>query len=249
MPFTFSHPAIIIPLSKTKLRLSFTGLVAGSMAPDFEFFFKMKLAENVGHHFWGIFIFDLPIALILCFIYHNILRNVFIKHLPNYFKNRLSLFMNFNWNSYTTANKLILIISLIIGIVSHLLWDGFTHYDGVFVLMMPLFAKSISIYNFNIQIFNALQIIGSVWGLWVVYRYIKALPVKYSSITKPVKTYIYWISITMLSACILAFRIFLLPDFNTAINLLFAAIGSVIYAWIAVSIIIIKFDLIKWQEE
>lgn len=249
MPFTLSHPAIIIPLTKANLRLSFTGLVAGSMVPDFEFFFRMKLAENVGHHLLGVFIFDLPIALLLCFIYHNIIRNVFIKHLPSYFRDRFTSFMYFNWNSYAIANKLILVISLIIGIVSHLLWDGFTHHDGTFVLMIPLLAKYISVFKFNIQIFSVLQVIGSVWGLWVIYRYVKGLPREKKSISLPAKGSRYWIAISILSACILGLRIKLVPDFNSAINLLFAGIGSVVYAWITISIVFIRFNLINWQEQ
>jgi len=36
MPFTFSHPAIVLPLTKARLKLSATGLIVGSTIPDFE---------------------------------------------------------------------------------------------------------------------------------------------------------------------------------------------------------------------
>ncbi|SEF46838.1 protein of unknown function [Flavobacterium urumqiense] len=42
MPFTFSHPAIILPFLKNK-KLSATALIIGSMSPDFEYFFRMKM--------------------------------------------------------------------------------------------------------------------------------------------------------------------------------------------------------------
>lgn len=38
MPFTFSHPAIILPLSYLpKKWFSLTGLIIGSLIPDFEY--------------------------------------------------------------------------------------------------------------------------------------------------------------------------------------------------------------------
>ena len=42
MPFTFSHPAIILPLAKINAKyISLTALVAGSMAPDSDFSFDI----------------------------------------------------------------------------------------------------------------------------------------------------------------------------------------------------------------
>ncbi|WP_434297574.1 DUF4184 family protein [Clostridium sporogenes] len=39
MPFTFSHPAIVLHLEKKWNKyFSFTALILGSMSPDFEYF-------------------------------------------------------------------------------------------------------------------------------------------------------------------------------------------------------------------
>ncbi|WP_240482010.1 DUF4184 family protein [Flavobacterium psychrophilum] len=39
MPFTFSHPAIILPLRYLPRQwFSLTGLIIGSLTPDFEYF-------------------------------------------------------------------------------------------------------------------------------------------------------------------------------------------------------------------
>jgi hypothetical protein len=42
MPFTFAHPAIVLPLKHLPKRwYSLTGLIIGSMTPDFEYFIRM----------------------------------------------------------------------------------------------------------------------------------------------------------------------------------------------------------------
>jgi hypothetical protein len=75
MPFTFSHPAILIPLRVLPKNLfSITGLVIGSLIPDFEYFLRLKLKSDHSHTLSGIFWFDLPVSLFFCFIFHLIVR-------------------------------------------------------------------------------------------------------------------------------------------------------------------------------
>jgi hypothetical protein len=50
MPFTFSHPALILPLTRLPKRwVSATGLVIGSIVPDFEKFLKMNDGNTYSH--------------------------------------------------------------------------------------------------------------------------------------------------------------------------------------------------------
>ncbi len=50
MPFTFSHPAIVLPFLKKK-HFSATALVVGTMSPDLEYFFRMKIQSEISHTF------------------------------------------------------------------------------------------------------------------------------------------------------------------------------------------------------
>ena len=74
MPFTFSHPAIVLPFLKTK-KLSATGLIVGSMCPDFEYFIRMKVQSSISHTFLGLIVFNLPIGLLATFLFHEIIKN------------------------------------------------------------------------------------------------------------------------------------------------------------------------------
>ena len=69
MPFTFAHPAIVLPLLKKKYSRYFsaTGLIVGSMAPDFEAFIGFRKEKIYSHNWLGVFWFDLPLALIIAF--------------------------------------------------------------------------------------------------------------------------------------------------------------------------------------
>lgn len=139
MPFTFSHPAIVLPFAIFPKRFfSLTGLVIGSMIPDFEYFLRMKLQSNYSHTLKGIFWFDLPLAILVSFIFHNLVKKEFIDNLPLFFKSRFFAFKAFDWNAYFIKNWWVVCISILIGTLSHLFWDSFTHHGGYFVNEFPV---------------------------------------------------------------------------------------------------------------
>ncbi|MDR0331401.1 MAG: DUF4184 family protein [Chitinispirillales bacterium] len=128
MPFTFSHPAAVLPLAYLpKKYVCMTGLVAGSLAPDFEYFLGITMRSEHSHSVGGIFWFCLPVGLLLCFIFHDIIRNSFIDNLPLFLKKRYYNAKKFNWNRYFVKHWFVAILSVLAGAGSHLLWDYFTH--------------------------------------------------------------------------------------------------------------------------
>ena len=143
MPFTFSHPAIVLPLAYLPSRwVSLTGLVIESLTPDFEYFLRMKIQSNYSHTLGGLFWFDLPLGILLAFIFHNIVRSPLIDNLPDFLKERFLIFDRFHWNQYFKKNYLVVVISILIGAASHVLWDGFTHHGGYFVEKLPVLADA-----------------------------------------------------------------------------------------------------------
>jgi Domain of unknown function (DUF4184) len=245
MPFTFAHPAIILPLTKMKWKLSLTGLIAGSMVPDFEFFIRLKLTENIGHHWRGVFIFDLPFALVLCFAYHNIVRDTFVNHLPDWYRSRLLNFKNFCWNDFAFTHKLTVVLSVMIGISSHLLWDALTHYDGALVTAFPILSKKLIFYAFSMPIYDLLQLLSSVGGLWIIYRYITALPIQQATKPRTGNHFIYWSSWIILSVFILSIRLLAVSRYQSFWDTVFAGIGSLLYAWLITSFAYDKLKTLK----
>lgn len=190
MPFTFSHPAIILPLKKLpKKYISMTGLIVGSIAPDFEYFLRMK--SKYSHTMSGILWYDLPIGIFLAFLFHNLIKEALINNMPLFFEARFIDLRNFNWNSYFKKNWYIVIISIIIGICSHILWDGFTHRTGHFVKMFPVLESSVKLFGTKIPIYRGLQHISTLIGGIVVIKVVINLPPDPNCIFQKGK-YKYW---------------------------------------------------------
>jgi hypothetical protein len=128
VPFTFSHPAAVLPLALIpKKWLSITGLVIGSMTPDFEYFFNMKQNSIYSHTWGGIFWFDLPLGLILVYLYNLLIKKSIIENLPQFLNRRFSGFETNSRNLNKVKDFAIVVLSLLIGIISHIIWDKLTH--------------------------------------------------------------------------------------------------------------------------
>lgn len=130
MPFTFSHPAIILPFKQAKPQwFSLSGLAAGSMAPDFEYFIKVHGTSVISESFLGIFVFNLPVAIIISLLFHLLVKNPLIRHLPKPFDRRFSGFLKFDFLNYLKKHPWIFLLSCLLGVFSHLALDIITSPD------------------------------------------------------------------------------------------------------------------------
>ncbi|QKJ30771.1 DUF4184 family protein [Mucilaginibacter mali] len=206
MPFTFAHPAIVLPFGRLSKRwVSLTGLVIGSMVPDFEYFIRMRVCSNYSHTLPGLFWFDLPLGLLLVFIYQILIKDKLICNLPSWLNQRFSSFM---WRPFYTANHfLILIISILTGAASHLLWDGFTHPAGYFVQRIDWLRTTPPVFGFRIHVFKVLQHLSTITGFIVIFCTIWFLP-KEPGRTSP-GIFKYWSIVTLTAIAVLLIRFFI----------------------------------------
>ncbi len=210
MPLTFCHPAIVLPLKKLKPNwFSMTRLIIGSMSPDLEYFSRMEILATHSHLFWGVLYFDLPIALIYCFVFHLFVRNILINHLPDFFKERFTQFLNFDWINYFKKNWLIVIVSIIIGAYSHLFWDAFTHEWGYFAKLITnlqevWFTKPIEVKGYKfLQHFSTF--LGAIFIAFWIYKMPK------EPILKTKFDYIFWLKIILFTTIISTLRFVFFP--------------------------------------
>jgi hypothetical protein len=177
MPFTFSHPAIVLPLTFLPRHwFSLTGLVIGSLTPDFEYFLRMQIRSDYSHTIDGLFWFDLPLGLLLAFIFHKIVRDKLFDNLPTVLKSRFSTFQEFDWNRHFKQNWLVVTISILIGAASHIFWDSFTHDHGYFVQTIPALQNSLDFLGRQIPILKILQHSSTFLGGLVIAFAIYKLP-------------------------------------------------------------------------
>ncbi len=177
MPFTFSHPAIVIPLAKlSKNWLSLSGLIAGSIAPDFEYFFRMRMYSGVSHKPEGLILFDLPTGLVLTFLFHNIIRNSLYDNSPVFVRRRVEVFKDFNWNRYFMSHWFAVIISVLIGATSHLFWDSFTHSHTFFVERYEILRWELTVVGIHTTVHRIIQHVSTVLGGAAIAYFFWKLP-------------------------------------------------------------------------
>lgn len=237
MPFTFSHPAAILPFANSRHRLSQTALIIGSIVPDLEFYFKLKLSENIGHKALGILIFDLPLAIIVSLIFHQLIKAPLFKVSPKWIQSRTHQYLSFDWISALKGNRAWILLSFLIGIATHLLLDGMTHYDGWVVELIPAMSNKVSILSKVIPFYDLLQLgfslIGLVWLGSYLFKVKVVSPNFPVSFTKIKFWGWVWIGFTLASLvrCILA------PEFISFWDVFMMGIGAFFYGLILASII------------
>ena len=213
MPLTFCHPAIVLPLKKLKSNwFSMTGLIIGSMSPDLEYFSRMEIIATHSHLFWGVLYFDLPIALIYCFVFHLFVRNILIHHLPYFLEERFAQFLNFDWIDYFKKHWLIVVISIIIGAYSHLFWDAFTHEWGCFTKLIPALEETwfqIPFNNLEVKGYKFLQHFSTFLGAIFIAFWIYKMPKQILPKTK--FDYIFWLKVVLFTTIISTIRLVFFP--------------------------------------
>ncbi len=88
MPFTLAHSAAALPFRR--LRLVPSALVIGTFAPDFEYFLRVTHSGRFGHTLVGSFVFTLPVALVVLWIFHTFVKVPVTMLLPDAIQRRLA---------------------------------------------------------------------------------------------------------------------------------------------------------------
>ena len=127
MPATFAHPIAAIPLARGPLPLS--ALVVGTMAPDFEYLFRLSPSSTISHTLPGLFTFCLPIGIVVLWLWHRFFKGALVQLLPGpHYQALAHLCGRF---PFGPASRLLLIGGcVLLGAATHLLWDSFTHSFG-----------------------------------------------------------------------------------------------------------------------
>lgn len=175
MPFTFSHPAVAVPLVRRIKKLSVTGLVIGSMIPDVEYFMRMKSLSRYSHSWAGVLWFDLPLGLLTAALFHGFLRNAVIVQLPLFVQQKVWTLLKFDWFGWLRRHWPMIILSFVIGSVSHLLWDRFVHAGARFLNGLSEVYTTLD-EDDDFLIYYLFFGINSLIGLAVLWRYFRALP-------------------------------------------------------------------------
>jgi hypothetical protein len=187
-----------------------SALVVGSLAPDFRYFLNLAPRSHIGHSFKGIFIFCLPVGLAVLWVFQQIMKLPLISLAPRSHQQRLvPLAQPFLWGG---ARRFALIVSsLLVGSISHLAWDAFTHDNGLVVRNVPDMRVPLEEFGTHRPLYNVLQHGSTLLGLallifwyWRWFKRTSPQPVPlYLQMSTAIKRLMVG-SILVLSACIAA---------------------------------------------
>lgn len=168
MPFTVSHAAAVLSIHRwTSLPL--TALMVGSMSPDFGYVFSYEASRALTHSFAGLFVFSLPVGLMVWLFYVAVLEKATITLLSDRWHTRFA---------HTEAITLSLVfraaLAILLGAATHLLWDSFTHRgtfmtDAIPALLGPTPGLS------WMPIYHLLHGLSSVVGLLILWNWMRHL--------------------------------------------------------------------------
>ncbi|MDX3645492.1 DUF4184 family protein [Streptomyces sp. MB09-02B] len=154
MPFTLSHAAAVLPA----LRGDGTGrgslvpsvLVAGSFAPDLTYYAASVLPEamefgDVTHSFAGVFTVDVVLTWALVGLW-LVLREPLVALLPRGRQGRVAALVRCGSGARRISPSVALwwYVSAVLGSLTHVVWDAFTHLDRWGMRLFPVLGEEIA---------------------------------------------------------------------------------------------------------
>jgi membrane-bound metal-dependent hydrolase YbcI (DUF457 family) len=183
VPFTVSHAAAVLPLHRlSRHKLPLTALMVGSMAPDFGYFFSHDASRELTHSFIGLFVFALPVGLAVWLFYVAVLEKATITLLSDRWHTRFA-----HTDAITAALIGRAALAILLGAITHLVWDSFTHRYTVVTDVFPALRAPTPGLSW-MPIYHLLQGISSLAGLvilWIWAHGLHRLPAK--SLIRPYK--------------------------------------------------------------
>ena len=165
MPFTISHAAAVLPLKNSRIPLA--ALMIGSMSPDFAYFTSLAGRES-SHELDGLFLFCWPAGLALWLLFVKLLERPTIELLPAAWRDHLAP----SDSSLTMRNLALVSLGIIIGAMTHIAWDAFTHANTPVADAFPVFNTELfSFRGRSVRVYLVLQYLCSVLGLLALARW------------------------------------------------------------------------------
>lgn len=138
MPFTVSHAVVALPAVRGPLPAA--AVAAGAMAPDVPLFLPGGLSYADTHGFPSLLVTALPVAAVLLAAWALLLRPAAGILLPRPIAARLPA----AWAARprpTTRGAVLALAALLLGVLSHVVGDAFTHEGRAGSALLPVLAE------------------------------------------------------------------------------------------------------------
>ena len=179
MPFTLSHAAAALPFRRFKP--IWPALVIGTFAPDIQYFILLSDEDRSGHHFPGILLFTLPLALLLLWVFEWYVKGPVLELLPDTVQRRLhhkTEPLSFGGGRRFAS----IVLWIAVGIATHVFWDSFTHGHTRITAHWDLFSYRVPVpFHPPVSVHGLLQYASTVLGIvvlvgWLALWYWRTTP-------------------------------------------------------------------------
>ena len=169
MPWTFAHPAVVIPLRRfCPAQFNLAGLVIGALTPDFGFYVGLFSLATHAHTLLGSFLVCLPTGLVLLACFYLVRRPIW-HLLPQ--PHRALLEPLASGPVPVRPGALVrAALSIVIGAWSHIVWDSFTHRFGWVVVEYPVLQEPVIALGSaaHLPLYSVLQHLSTLIGVMVL---------------------------------------------------------------------------------
>lgn len=197
MPFTVSHAIVALPFRGT--RLVPAAIAIGAMTPDLPVFFRGILPYGTLHSYAWLPL-TVALAAALFVVWRFLLRPAVGELSPTWLAKRLPASWNAGMRATARetfeANVTWLALSLVIGVLTHLVWDEFTHGGRLGERSIPALGDEIA----GAPVYGILQNLSSLVGLivlavWAIAWLRRARVHSVMRIFAPVVRWVWWLSL------------------------------------------------------
>ena len=135
MPFTPTHIAAAVPIACLWRQTGiFTGLVIGSMSPDWALYLPIGRAYDVKTIFSIGFVYSVFAGFVMTIVFIGCLRKPLFELLSVGLRRRLSKYCRSRFRA-NPKFLLSLLLAVFLGATTHVVWDSLTH-DGTFAMTL-----------------------------------------------------------------------------------------------------------------
>jgi hypothetical protein len=175
MPFTFAHPAAVLPLRRRLKWLQTVPLVVGSVTPDLPYFIPGRLNRVMldTHTVWGSFAIDIPIGMAVL-LFGFLFRRPLVALLSP--RARALCLQAVEHFKDQPLHWVLAPIGILVGTWTHLLWDSFTHDNGWMVKRFVVLSSPITVGDYTGSLCHILQYVSSAAGLAILAVWYLRLP-------------------------------------------------------------------------
>lgn len=166
MPFTLAHPAAVIPLRRYG---DLGALVIGSMVPDFAYVLGIPIPRHFSHSVLGLFAFCLPLGLVAYVAWCALLRQPLIALAPEGFARRLT---HQRPLPHTRREWMLICNAILIGALTHLLWDEFTHASWRQAQLLPWLGTKLTVTGgVRLRALDVVSYLSTAIGIGLIARW------------------------------------------------------------------------------